>query len=92
VNSAITGNATNGAEREGWNAHGGGFHQTLGWNRKPRLRAPPWWPSTEGIGAAAFLAAQDGSPECEVAPWCCRTGLNCGPPPYQGKVTMTLST
>jgi sulfoquinovose isomerase len=54
-----------GATAEGWNGAEGGFHYTLDWTGKPRLRNRLWWPCAEGIGAAAFLNAIDGAPEYE---------------------------
>jgi sulfoquinovose isomerase len=45
----------------GWDKDRGGFFYTLDWNNQPLLRKKLWWPATEGIGAAAFLAAIDGS-------------------------------
>ncbi|MEX0697767.1 MAG: AGE family epimerase/isomerase [Dongiaceae bacterium] len=54
------------AAAEGWdNAHGG-FYYTLDWASRPRLRRRLWWPAAEGIGAAAFLNAVDGSPQYEA--------------------------
>ena len=50
------------ATAEGWNAELGGFHYTLDWDSKPRLRNRLWWPCAEGIGAATFLNAIDGAP------------------------------
>mgnify|MGYP000873094881 CR=1 FL=1 len=46
----------------GWDKEKGGFFYTLDWNNVPRLRQKLWWPSCEGIGAAAFLAAHDSDP------------------------------
>ncbi len=45
----------------GWDHEKGGFFYTLDWQNKPMMRQRLWWPATEGIGAAAFLAAHDGS-------------------------------
>jgi mannose/cellobiose epimerase-like protein (N-acyl-D-glucosamine 2-epimerase family) len=53
------------AVRMGWDAESGGFHYTLDWDGKPRLRNRLWWPAAEGIGAAAFLNAVDGAREYE---------------------------
>ena len=53
------------ATSEGWNGDDGGFHYTLDWIGKPRLRHRLWWPCAEGIGAAAFLNAIDGAPRYE---------------------------
>jgi mannose/cellobiose epimerase-like protein (N-acyl-D-glucosamine 2-epimerase family) len=50
------------ATADGWNAEVGGFHYTLDWSGKRHLRNRLWWPSAEGIGAAAFLNAIDGAP------------------------------
>ena len=44
----------------GWDEINGGFFYTLDWNNKPALRKKLWWPATEGIGAAAFLAETNG--------------------------------
>ena len=46
----------------GWDKQHGGFYYTLDWNNRPALRQKLWWPATEGIGAAAFLAAHDSDP------------------------------
>jgi mannose/cellobiose epimerase-like protein (N-acyl-D-glucosamine 2-epimerase family) len=53
------------AVSEGWNAELGGFHYTLDWDGRPHLRNRLWWPAAEGIGAAHFLNAIDGDPQCE---------------------------
>lgn len=53
------------AVRDGWNSAKGGFHYTLDWSGRPHLRKRLWWPAAEGIGAAAFLNAIDGSREYE---------------------------
>ncbi len=53
------------ATADGWNGRDGGFHYTLDWAGKPRLRNRLWWPCAEGIGAAAFLNAIDGAPRYE---------------------------
>jgi mannose/cellobiose epimerase-like protein (N-acyl-D-glucosamine 2-epimerase family) len=53
------------AAAEGWNAAQGGFHYTLDWSGKPRLRNRLWWPCAEGIGAASFLNGIDGAVEYE---------------------------
>jgi sulfoquinovose isomerase len=45
----------------GWDKTHGGFFYTLDWNNQPLLRKKLWWPATEGIGAAAFLAALHGT-------------------------------
>jgi len=44
------------AVAEGWDPERGGFYFTVGWDGKPVDRDRYWWPCTEGIGAAAFLA------------------------------------
>ncbi len=41
----------------GWDKRKGGFFYTLDWANKPVLRQKLWWPASEGIGAAAWLAA-----------------------------------
>ncbi len=51
---------------DGWNAEEGGVTYTLDWAGKPRLRNRLWWPTAEGIGAAAFLNAIDGAPVYET--------------------------
>jgi mannose/cellobiose epimerase-like protein (N-acyl-D-glucosamine 2-epimerase family) len=53
------------AVADGWSTAGGGFHYTLDWDGKPRLRNRLWWPCAEGIGAAHFLNGIDGAPEYE---------------------------
>ncbi len=50
----------------GWDHEKGGFHYTLEWDNTPRLRQKLWWPVTEGIGAAAWLAAHSSDPFFEV--------------------------
>lgn len=54
------------ATADGWNHETGGFRYTLDWTGAPRLGNRLWWPAAEGIGAAAFLNAVDGSPEYEA--------------------------
>jgi len=44
----------------GWDASTGGFYYTIDWSGRPRIRDRIWWPCCEGIGAAAFLGAEDG--------------------------------
>jgi mannose/cellobiose epimerase-like protein (N-acyl-D-glucosamine 2-epimerase family) len=44
----------------GWDAATGGFYYTIDWSGRPRIRDRIWWPCCEGIGAAVFLAAQEG--------------------------------
>jgi len=39
----------------GWDREKGGFFYNLDWNDTPAMRFKLWWPSTEAIGAAAFL-------------------------------------
>jgi sulfoquinovose isomerase len=46
----------------GWDHQKGGFFYTLEWNNKPALRQKLWWPATEGMGAAAFLAEHNSDP------------------------------
>jgi sulfoquinovose isomerase len=50
------------AVRLGWSAEAGGFHYTLDWDGKPRMRNRLWWPAAEGIGAVTFLSAIDAAP------------------------------
>jgi sulfoquinovose isomerase len=50
------------AIEHGWDHTQGGFYYTLDWNNKPALAQKLWWPATEGIGAAAFLAAHNDDP------------------------------
>jgi mannose/cellobiose epimerase-like protein (N-acyl-D-glucosamine 2-epimerase family) len=45
------------AVTRGWDHAKGGFFYTLGFDSQPALRHKIWWPATEAIGAAAFLAA-----------------------------------
>jgi sulfoquinovose isomerase len=51
--------------QHGWDHEKGGFHYTIEWDNTPRLRQKLWWPATEGIGAAACLAAHDPDPYYE---------------------------
>ncbi len=46
----------------GWDHGKGGFFYTLDFDHKPALRQKLWWPATEAIGAAAFIAAHDADP------------------------------
>ncbi len=46
----------------GWDKENGGLFYTLDWNNQPALRNRLWWPATEAIGAAAFLAAHEDDP------------------------------
>lgn len=48
------------AVTDGWDPETGGFYYTLDWQGRPRVRDRYWWPVTEAIGAAAFLADLDG--------------------------------
>ncbi|MBL8789538.1 MAG: AGE family epimerase/isomerase [Rhizobiales bacterium] len=50
------------AVKLGWDHEKGGFFYTLNWDNHPRLRQKLWWPATEGIGAAAWLAARSSDP------------------------------
>lgn len=43
----------------GWDTEKGGFFYALDWQNRPRLRQRLWWPATEAIGAAHFLAEHD---------------------------------
>ena len=45
------------AVTRGWDARTGGFYYTLDFDHRPALTHRIWWPATEAIGAAAFLAA-----------------------------------
>jgi mannose/cellobiose epimerase-like protein (N-acyl-D-glucosamine 2-epimerase family) len=63
------------AVAEGWDAAKGGFYFTVGWDGKPVDRDRYWWPCTEGIGAAAYLADVTGEPKYEgwyrrIWDWC----------------------
>jgi mannose/cellobiose epimerase-like protein (N-acyl-D-glucosamine 2-epimerase family) len=49
----------------GWDKQAGGFFYTLDWDDHPALRQKLWWPATEALGAAAFLAAHDSDPYYE---------------------------
>lgn len=49
------------AVTEGWDADSGGFYYTLDWDGSPHIANRYFWPCCEGIGAAAFLNAIDGS-------------------------------
>jgi mannose/cellobiose epimerase-like protein (N-acyl-D-glucosamine 2-epimerase family) len=53
------------AVADGWDHERGGFHYTLDWDGKPRLKNRLWWPCAEGIGGAHFLNAIDGAVEYE---------------------------
>lgn len=44
------------AVARGWDREKGGFFYTLDFDNRPLLRQKLWWPATEAIGAAAFLA------------------------------------
>lgn len=60
---------------EGWDNETGGFYFTVDWAGKPVDRDRYWWPCTEGIGAAAFLAEVTGEPVYEgwyrrIWDWC----------------------
>lgn len=50
------------AIEHGWDHERGGFYYTLDWDNKPALTQKLWWPASEGIGAAAFLAAHNADP------------------------------
>jgi sulfoquinovose isomerase len=41
----------------GWDQKFGGFFYNLDWSDKPDMRHKLWWPSSEAVGAAAFLIA-----------------------------------
>ncbi len=63
------------AVADGWNHETGGFYYTLDNDARPLVRDRYWWPCTEGIGAAAFLNAIDGTPVYEewyrrIWDWC----------------------
>ncbi len=45
------------SNKYGWDERKGGYFYTLDWNNTPVLRQKLWWPASEGIGAAAWLAA-----------------------------------
>ncbi len=50
------------AVTRGWDKDKGGFFYTLDFDNKPALTQKIWWPATEAIGAAAFIAAHDPDP------------------------------
>ena len=50
------------AVTRGWDKDKGGFYYTLDFDGTPMLTQKIWWPATEAIGAAAFLAAHDPDP------------------------------
>ncbi len=50
------------AVTRGWDKDKGGFFYTLDFDSRPALTHKIWWPATEAIGAAAFLAALDPDP------------------------------
>nr|WP_295892146.1 AGE family epimerase/isomerase [uncultured Devosia sp.] len=43
----------------GWDKVHGGFFYTLDWDNKPIMREKLWWPTSEAIGAAAYISAFD---------------------------------
>jgi len=45
----------------GWDKAHGGFFYTLDWDNKPLLREKLWWPVSEAISAAAYIATYDNS-------------------------------
>jgi mannose/cellobiose epimerase-like protein (N-acyl-D-glucosamine 2-epimerase family) len=51
----------------GWDGKHGGFFYTLDWNDQPAMRHKLWWPSSEAVGAAAFL--QDHAPSAFHEEW-----------------------
>lgn len=50
------------AVTRGWDHDKGGFFYTLDFENRPALRYKIWWPATEAIGAAAFIAEHDADP------------------------------
>ena len=50
------------AVARGWDHDKGGFFYTLDFDNRPALTQKIWWPATEAIGAAAFIAAHDADP------------------------------
>jgi len=46
----------------GWDTVNGGFFYTLEWNNQPIMREKLWWPVSEAIGAASFIASHDTDP------------------------------
>jgi mannose/cellobiose epimerase-like protein (N-acyl-D-glucosamine 2-epimerase family) len=50
------------AVKRGWDHDKGGFFYTLDFDNKPALTHKIWWPATEAIGAATFIAAHDPDP------------------------------
>jgi mannose/cellobiose epimerase-like protein (N-acyl-D-glucosamine 2-epimerase family) len=55
------------AVQEGWDAASGGFYFTVGWDGRPVDRDRYWWPCTEGIAAAYWLAEHTGEERYESA-------------------------
>lgn len=45
----------------GWDKAHGGFFYTLDWDNKPLLREKLWWPVSEAISAASYIATYDNS-------------------------------
>lgn len=50
------------AVARGWDHDRGGFFYTLDFDHKPALRHKIWWPATEAIAAAAFIAEHEADP------------------------------
>jgi sulfoquinovose isomerase len=50
------------AVMKGWDHNKGGFYYTLDFDNKPALTQKIWWPVTEAISAAAFIAAHNPDP------------------------------
>jgi sulfoquinovose isomerase len=50
------------AVTKGWDHERGGFYYTLDFDNRPALTHKIWWPATEAIGAAAFIAAHRPDP------------------------------
>ena len=50
------------AVTRGWDHDKGGLFYTLDFENRPALRYKIWWPATEAIGAAAFIAEHDADP------------------------------
>ncbi|WP_323013685.1 AGE family epimerase/isomerase [Devosia sp.] len=50
----------------GWDTVHGGFFYTLDWQNQPIMREKLWWPVSEAIGAASFIASHDTDPFFEL--------------------------
>ncbi|ODT79753.1 MAG: mannose-6-phosphate isomerase [Pelagibacterium sp. SCN 64-44] len=50
----------------GWDTVHGGLFYTLDWQNQPIMREKLWWPVSEAIGAASFIASHDTDPFFEL--------------------------